>query len=71
MGSALLREAESHAVDNVATSIQVDASLAGAEFYRANGLIEVGRGETRLKSGRPIVRVFMRADLVVAQAWGG
>ncbi len=68
MGSALLREAESHAVGNVVTSIQVDASLAGAEFYRANGLIEVGRGETRLKSGRPIVCVFMRADLVVAQA---
>ena len=67
IGSALFRLAEAHAVANGATNIQVEASLAGVEFYRANGLIEVGRGETRLMSGRPIACVFMRKDFVVAQ----
>jgi putative acetyltransferase len=65
IGSALLRLAEAHAVANGATSIQVEASLAGVEFYRANGFTDVGRGETRLMSGRPIACVFMRKDLSV------
>lgn len=63
IGSALFALAETHAVANGATSIQVEASLAGVEFYRANGFIEVDRGETRLMSGRPIACVFMRKDL--------
>jgi putative acetyltransferase len=63
IGSALLRLAEAHAVENGATTIHVEASLAGVEFYKANGFIEVGRGETRLMSGRPIACVFMRKDL--------
>jgi putative acetyltransferase len=63
IGSALLRLAEAHAVENGATSIHVEASLAGVEFYKANGFIEIGRGETRLMSGRPIACVFMRKDL--------
>ena len=71
IGSALLRLAEAHAVDNGATSLHVEASLAGVEFYKANGFIEIGRGETRLMSGRPIACVFMRKDVVVAQASGG
>jgi putative acetyltransferase len=66
IGSALLRLAEAHAAADGATSIQVEASLAGAEFYRANGFVETGRGETRLMSGRPIACVFMRKDLRVA-----
>ena len=39
------------------------AHRAGVEFYRANGFIETGPGETRLKSGRPIACVFMRKSL--------
>ena len=67
IGSALLRLAQAHAVDNGATSIHVEASLAGVEFYKANGFIEVGRGQTRLMSGRPIACVFMRKDVVAEQ----
>lgn len=64
IGSALLRLAETHAVATGATSIQVEASRAGVEFYRANGYVELRRGVTRLMSGRPIDCVFMRKDFV-------
>lgn len=67
IGSALFRLVEAHAVANGATSIHVEASLAGVEFYKANGFVEVGRGETRLMSGRPIACVFMRKTLVADQ----
>lgn len=60
IGSALFKLAEREATARGATSIQVEASLAGVEFYQANGFEEVGRGETRLMSGRPIACVFMR-----------
>ena len=60
IGSALLRLAEAHAVANGATSIHIEASLAGVEFYESNGYTEVGRGESRLMSGRAIACVFMR-----------
>jgi putative acetyltransferase len=63
IGSALLALAEAHAVDRGATSFHVEASLAGVEFYRTNGFVEVSRGETHLRSGRPIACVFMRKDL--------
>lgn len=63
VGSALLRSVEAHALANGATSIQVEASLAGVEFYIANGFKEVGRGDTLLMSGRPIACVFMRKTL--------
>jgi GNAT superfamily N-acetyltransferase len=46
VGSALLARAEAHAVSNGATSIEIEASLAGVAFYTANGFVEVGRGET-------------------------
>ncbi len=62
IGSALLRLAESHAISAGATSIEVEASLAGVEFYRANGFTELGRGETQLMSGHAIACVFMRKD---------
>ena len=43
--------------------MHVEASLAGVEFYKANGFAEVGRGETHLMSGRPIDCVFMVKEL--------
>jgi putative acetyltransferase len=63
VGSALLAEAEAHAIETDATSIEIEASLAGVDFYRANGFIEVGRGETRLTTGRSMECVFMRKEL--------
>jgi GNAT superfamily N-acetyltransferase len=63
IGSALLARAEAHAVETGATSIEIEASLAGVDFYRANGFIEVGRGETRLTTGRSMECVFMRKEL--------
>lgn len=63
IGSALFRLAEARAIAGAAASIDVEASLAAVEFYKANGFAEVARGETRLMSGRPIACVFMRKDL--------
>jgi GNAT superfamily N-acetyltransferase len=63
IGSVLFRLAEAHAIAQGAAAIRVEASLAGVEFYKANGFDEVARGETRLMSGRPIACVFMRKDL--------
>jgi GNAT superfamily N-acetyltransferase len=63
IGSTLFGLAEAHAIARGATSIRVEASLAGVEFYKANGFDEVARGETQLMSGRPIACVFMRKDL--------
>lgn len=65
IGSALLRAAEAHAVARGATRIEIEASLAGVEFYRANGFTEIGRGETHLRSGRPIGCVFMHKNVGV------
>ena len=63
IGSALLRLAEAEAIAKGATSIYIEASLAGVEFYRANGFVEIARGETCLNSGRPIECVFMEKRL--------
>jgi putative acetyltransferase len=63
IGTALIRLAEAHAIANGATGIQVEASLAGVAFYKANGFAEVGRGETHLRSGRPIACVFMHKSV--------
>lgn len=63
VGSALLAKAEAHAISNGATSIEIEGSLSGVDFYRANGFIEVGRGETRLTTGRTMECVFMRKKL--------
>lgn len=63
IGSALLARAEARAVETGATSIEIEESLAGVDFYRANGFIEVGRGETRLTTGRSMECVFMRKNL--------
>lgn len=63
IGSRLLRTAESHAVNRAATVIEIEASLAGLEFYRANGFEETGRGAIALRSGLPMPVVFMRKSL--------
>jgi GNAT superfamily N-acetyltransferase len=65
IGSVLLARAEAHALETGATSVEIEASLAGLDFYRANGFIEVGRGETRLTTGRSMECVFMRKELSV------
>ena len=59
IGSALLRLAEEHARAHGATSIRIQASLAGVEFYKANGFEEKGRGEARLMSGQTMPCVLM------------
>lgn len=63
IGSRLLRLAEGHARTHGAASIQIQASLAGVEFYKANGFEETGRGEALLMSGRSMPCVFMRKIL--------
>ena len=63
IGTALLKRAEAEAVARGARSVLIEASLAGVEFYKANGFVEVSRGETHLMSGRPIACVFMRKVL--------
>ena len=65
IGTALLRLAEDHARAHGANSIQIQASLAGVEFYKANGFEELGRGEARLMSGHSMPCVFMRKTLIV------
>ena len=66
IGTVLLRLAEEHAWSNGATSIHIQASLAGVEFYRANGFEEIGRGEAVLRSGRRMPCVSMRKRLAGA-----
>ena len=63
IGSALFRAAEAHAVAHGATSIEIEASLAGEEFYRRHGFVEISRGDIRLRTGRSIICVSMRKDL--------
>jgi putative acetyltransferase len=60
IGTALLRLAEEHARAHGAKSIQIQASLAGVEFYKSNGFQETARGEALLMSGRSMPCVFMR-----------
>ncbi len=63
IGSALLREAERAARASGATIINVDASLAAVEFYRANGFDALSEGEHRLTSGAHMPCVFMQKRL--------
>jgi putative acetyltransferase len=63
IGTVLLRLAEEHALAHGATRIDIQASLAGVEFYRANGFEEIGRGEALLMSGRSMPCVSMRKIL--------
>jgi putative acetyltransferase len=63
IGSALLRTVEEHAMARGATTMPVESSLAGVDFYKANGFEEIGRGDTLLLSGRSMACVFMRKTL--------
>jgi GNAT superfamily N-acetyltransferase len=63
IGTALLTLAEEHARAHKATSIQIQASLAGVEFYKANGFEELERGEAVLMSGKSMPCVVMRKQL--------
>ena len=68
IGSALFEMAQASAVSRGASSLHIEASLAGVDFYRANGMTEIGRGETHLRSGRPIACVFMEKELAAASS---
>ena len=63
IGTTLLGLSEEHARIHGAKTIQIQASLAGVEFYKANGFQEFGRGEALLMSGRSMPCVFMRKTL--------
>jgi putative acetyltransferase len=63
IGTALLRRAEAHGAARGAMRVEIEASLAGVEFYKANRYIEVRTVDTRLRSGRTIACVVMRKDL--------
>jgi GNAT superfamily N-acetyltransferase len=63
IGTRLFRLAEEHARAHGATSINIQASVAGVAFYLANGFEEVGRGEALLLTGRSMPCVFMRKRL--------
>lgn len=63
IGTTLLRLAEEHARTHGAKTIQIQASLAGVEFYKANGFLEIGRGHAVLMSGCSMPCVFMRKTL--------
>jgi GNAT superfamily N-acetyltransferase len=64
VGTALLRRAEAHAGAAGATMIEIEASLAGVDFYRANGYVDVRHARTRLMSGHEIATVVMRKELL-------
>jgi GNAT superfamily N-acetyltransferase len=63
IGSALLRLAEQHARDHGAKSIQIQASLAGVEFYRANGFETLGGSKAVLMTGKSMPCELMRKVL--------
>lgn len=63
IGTALLRLAEQHARAHGAASIQIQASLAGVTFYKANGFEELGLSEAVLMSGNSMACVLMRKEL--------
>ena len=71
IGTALLRLAEAHALESGAKSIHIQASLAGVDFYKANGFEEVGTGDALLMSGRSMPCVFMRKPLEAVQSGSG
>jgi GNAT superfamily N-acetyltransferase len=60
IGTLLLQQAEEHARARGASSIQIQASLAGLEFYKANGFEILGRGHAELLSGHSMPCVLMR-----------
>lgn len=63
IGTSLLRLAEEHARAHGAASLQIQASLAGVEFYKANGFEALRSGEAVLMSGKSMPCVLMRKQL--------
>lgn len=63
IGSTLLCLAETRARLRGAQSVEIEASLAGVDFYRRHGFVEVRRGDSLLTTGEAIACVFMRKDL--------
>ena len=63
IGRLLWQQAEEHARAHGASRIQIQASLAGVEFYKANGFEILGRGHAELRSGHSMPCVFMRKPL--------
>jgi putative acetyltransferase len=63
IGAALFAHAEASAIAAGAPAIDIEASLAAVEFYRAQGFEETGRGAHRLRSGGSMPCVFMRKAL--------
>ena len=59
LGSALLRLAEAHAVEQGATCIQIDASLSGVDFYKTHGYRELRRSEVCWATGGAVACVVM------------
>jgi GNAT superfamily N-acetyltransferase len=60
IGTLLLQQTEEHARAHGASSLQIQASLAGVEFYKANGFETLARGDAELRSGYSMPCVFMR-----------
>ena len=60
IGTLLLQQAEKHARAHGASSLRIQASLPGVEFYKANGFEILGRGQAELMSGHSMPCVFMR-----------
>lgn len=63
VGTLLLQRAEEHARTSGASRVHIQASLVGAEFYKANGYEALGSGEAVLLSGQTMPCVFMRKAL--------
>lgn len=63
VGSTLLCLAEALARLRGARRVEIEASLAGVDFYRRHGFVEIGRGDSLLTTGEAIACVFMRKDL--------
>lgn len=63
IGSTLLCLAEARARLRGARSVEIEASLAGVDFYRRHGFVEIGRGDSLLTTGEAIACVFMLKDL--------
>jgi GNAT superfamily N-acetyltransferase len=61
IGAALLRAAESHAVQSGARSLVIEASLAGLDFYKANGFQP--EGEPVLLPSMQLLVVRMRKTI--------
>jgi ribosomal protein S18 acetylase RimI-like enzyme/general stress protein 26 len=63
IGTILLCLAEARGRLRGARRVEIEASLAGIDFYRRHGFVEVGRGDSLLTTGEAIACVFMRKDL--------